>query len=117
MKDLIFKTNTDLNPLITRTLLGVVVFVHGSQKLFGWFGGSGFENTMNYFTESLNLPWLIAFSTIILESIGALALIAGLATRFLAIAFTGIGFGIVFTTHLEHGFFYELVRKSSRRRL
>ncbi|RKE98133.1 DoxX family protein [Ichthyenterobacterium magnum] len=105
MKDLIFRTNTDLNPLIIRILLGIVIFVHGAQKLFGWFGGSGFENTMNYLTETMNLPWAIAFLTILLESIGAFALIVGLATRFLAISFTIIALGIVFTTHFEHGFF------------
>jgi putative oxidoreductase len=105
MKNLIFKTNTELNALVLRILLGTVIFVHGAQKLFGWFGGSGFESTMNYLTETMNLPWIIAFLTIVLESIGALALIAGLTTRFLAFAFTGIGLGIVFTTHLEHGFF------------
>lgn len=105
MKDLIFRTNTALNPLVLRVLLGIVIFVHGAQKLLGWFGGNGFENTMNYFTENMGLPWIIAFLTILLESIGALALIAGFATRFFAIAFTGIGIGIVLTTHLEHGFF------------
>jgi putative oxidoreductase len=105
MKHLILKTNTDLNPLILRVLLGTVIFVHGAQKLFGWFAGSGFQNTMNYLTETMNLPWIVASLTILLEAIGALALIAGFATRFLAIAFTCIGVGIVFTTHLEHGFF------------
>lgn len=105
MKNLNFKTNIEISPLILRVLLGSVIFVHGAQKLLGWFNGSGFENTMNYLTETMNLPWVIAFSTIILESIGALALILGFATRFIAVSFTLIGLGIVFTTHIEHGFF------------
>ena len=29
----------------------VVIFPHGAQKVFGWFGGHGFKGTMKYFTD------------------------------------------------------------------
>jgi putative oxidoreductase len=29
-----------------------VVFPHGVQKVFGWFGGHGFKGTMQYFVKS-----------------------------------------------------------------
>ncbi len=105
MKNSIFKTNPSFGPFVLRILLGLVIFVHGAQKLLGWFGGSGFENTMNYLIDTVGLPWLVACLTIILESMGALALMAGFGTRLLAIAFTVLGIGIVFTGHIEHGFF------------
>ncbi len=105
MKDLIFKTNKSSSPLLIRISLGIVIFAHGAQKLFGWFGGTGYQNTMDYLINTMELPWIISFLTILLESIGALALIIGFATRIMAISFTFIGIAIVCTTHFEHGFF------------
>ncbi|QNA43480.1 DoxX family protein [Lacibacter sediminis] len=102
--------NSSLQPLslaaITlRILLGLVVFPHGAQKLFGWFGGYGFTGTMQYFTGTVGLPWIIGFLVIMLESIGAIALIAGLGTRAIAAAYIILAVGIVFTSHVQHGFF------------
>jgi putative oxidoreductase len=39
---------------LVRTLLGGLMIGHGTQKLFGWFGGHGPEGTGQYF-ESLGL--------------------------------------------------------------
>jgi putative oxidoreductase len=75
------------------------------MKLLGWFGGFGFTGTMNYFTGSLHLPWIIGFLVIIIEFVGSLMLIAGLATRFVA-ALVIINFiGIIVSTHIPYGFF------------
>jgi putative oxidoreductase len=35
--------------LIVRLALGLAMAAHGSQKLFGWFGGYGLEGTGKYF--------------------------------------------------------------------
>lgn len=85
MKKILY-TSDSWSPLVIRTLLGVVIFAHGAQKLFGWFGGYGFSNTMAFFTGVMGIPWILAFLVILLESVGALALVAGLCTRFLAFA-------------------------------
>lgn len=105
MKSLLFKTGEGYAPLIVRLMLGLVVFPHGAQKLLGWFGGYGFSGTMGYFTETVGLPWIVAFGVVILESIGAIALIAGLGTRIIAASYTLLAIGIIFTVHAEHGFF------------
>jgi putative oxidoreductase len=44
----------DLGRLLLRLTIGGTFFVHGSQKLFGWFGGYGPEGTGQFF-ESLGL--------------------------------------------------------------
>jgi len=44
----------DLARLLVRLTIGGTFFVHGTQKLFGWFGGSGPEGTGQFF-ESLGL--------------------------------------------------------------
>jgi len=44
----------DLGRLLVRLTIGGTFFVHGTQKLFGWFGGYGPEGTGQFF-ESLGL--------------------------------------------------------------
>ncbi len=72
----LFQTNASFSYWVPRVILGCVMFPHGAQKLFGWFGGFGFTNTMTYFTETAGLPWIIAFLIIMGESLGSLGLIA-----------------------------------------
>ncbi|RIA09733.1 putative oxidoreductase [Flavobacteriaceae bacterium MAR_2010_72] len=105
MKSKIFNTSESLAPLVTRLVLGLVIFPHGAQKLLGWFGGYGFSGTMGFFTDTKGLPWIIGFLVIILESFGALALISGFATRIVAVLYVILALGIVFTSHIQHGFF------------
>lgn len=38
--------NYDLAILILRVAIGLTVAAHGAQKLFGWFGGSGFSGAI-----------------------------------------------------------------------
>lgn len=88
-----------------RTALGLVIFPHGAQKLFGWFGGYGFEGTIKFFTDALHIPAPIAFLVILGESLGAVMLVLGLATRLSAIGISLIMAGAVLTTHIQNGFF------------
>lgn len=92
-------------PLIARVILGIVVFPHGAQKLLGWFGGYGFEGTMAYMTGPMKLPWIIGILVILIESLGALALIGGFFTRFFAICIFLNFVGIIFHTQMDNGFF------------
>jgi putative oxidoreductase len=101
------KTNrfSDASLLIARVFLGSVIAAHGAQKLFGWFGGFGFEGTMGYFTETIGLPYALALLIIVAESLGMVALIFGFATRLLATALVPIMLGAIVTTHGQFGFF------------
>ncbi|MNT23566.1 putative oxidoreductase MhqP [compost metagenome] len=105
MKYLIFKTNNDWTGLITRLTVGLIMLPHGAQKVFGWFNGPGYTNEMSFFTETLNLPWLIAFLVIAIEFAGSVSLIIGFASRIWSIAMIVLFIGIICTAHLEHGFF------------
>jgi putative oxidoreductase len=101
----LFKTDDSWSSLVLRVVLGVVIFAHGAQKLLGWFGGNGFSGTMGFFTNVMHLPWLIAFLVIVGESLGSVALIAGLLTRFTAASFIVIMLGAITTSHWPQGFF------------
>src|ERR1700686_2315267 len=42
--------------LIVRVFLGIIFFAHGSQKVFGWFGGPGLRWAIAYFKQGLGVP-------------------------------------------------------------
>lgn len=101
----IFQTNDKSAATVLRVVLGLIVFPHGAQKLLGWFGGFGFTGTMNFFTETVHLPWIIGFLVILIEFFGSLMLIAGIATRFVAALLIINFIGVIITSHISHGFF------------
>ena len=105
MKTLFTTNPTNVTALVARLALGITIFPHGAQKLVGWFGGYGFTGTMSFLTGGAHLPWMIALLVILTESIGAIMLIAGLATRFAALAIIINFIGVVVTSHLHNGFF------------
>ena len=105
MKKLLATDSNNNTALIARIALGIVLFPHGAQKLFGWFGGYGFNGTMGFLTGMAHLPYVIALLVILIEFVGALLLIAGFATRFAALAVIINFFGVVLTSHLNNGFF------------
>lgn len=105
MKELLFKTQNDWAGLVARIAIGGILLPHGAQKMLGWFGGYGFSNTMSFFTEKMHLPWLVAFLVIMIEFVGALSLLAGFASRIWASLTIVLMLGIIFTSHIQHGFF------------
>jgi len=101
----IFQTTDNAAATVIRIVLGLVLFPHGAQKLLGWFGGFGFKGTMGFFTETVHLPWIIGFGVIMIEFFGSLMLIAGIASRFIALLVIVNFIGIIFTSHIANGFF------------
>lgn len=104
MNSITVKKN-DINLLIIRIVLGGVIFAHGAQKLFGWFGGYGFEGTMHYFTETVGLPYVIGVLVILGESLGAIALMLGLFGRFMSASIFVIILGALYFDHAQNGFY------------
>lgn len=90
---------------ILRLTMAAILFPHGSQLLLGWFGGFGFQGTMNYFTQVVGLPWIVGFLVILLQFFGAILLFTGLATRLVTIAVAFMFLGMIVTSHAEYGFF------------
>ncbi|MFA9479742.1 DoxX family protein [Phycisphaerales bacterium AB-hyl4] len=81
----------DIALLLIRGVLAVVFVFHGSQKLFGWFGGGGLSGTAG-FMESIGIP-LPMLSTLLAgsaEFFGGIVLLLGVGTRIAAVpmAFT-----------------------------
>ena len=109
----LFQTNDNFSYWVPRVILGCVFLPHGAQKLFGWFGGFGFTNTMTYFTQTAGLPWIIAFLIIMGESLGSLGLIVGFFTRLSALGLICIMVGAITTVHIPNGFFMNWFGKQA----
>ncbi len=100
-----FYTEDSWAGLILRLGLGIVMFPHGMQKVFGWFGGFGLAATFHFMTGMEHIPAVFASLAIIAESLGSVALIVGVLSR---VAAFGIGIEMVVAVYLVHwknGFF------------
>ncbi len=100
----LLQTDSSLTGLILRVTLAVVMFPHGAQKVFGWFGGHGFKGTMKSFTGS-GIPTVFALLAIAAESLGPLGLAIGLLTRVAAFGIACVMFVAIVTVHRANGFF------------
>ncbi|HET9226736.1 MAG TPA: DoxX family protein [Thermoanaerobaculia bacterium] len=98
-------TDDDVSRFLVRLFLGLVMFPHGAQKLLGWFGGSGYSGTMQFFTTQLGLPAIVVILVIVAEFFGALGLIVGFLSRVAAFGILCVMLGAMFMIHLEVGFF------------
>ena len=100
----IFKTNSDITMTILRVTLGIVLLAHGLQKAFGWFGGFGWTNTINYFI-SVDVPAWLGAVVITIETLGAILLIAGFAGRLNAALMIPVIIGAYIIDHSANGFY------------
>jgi len=91
---------------ILRVIVGIAFIAHGSQKLFGAFGGYGLEGTAQYM-ESLGLTpgYLMALLSGGAEFFGGLVLLLGLLARPAAALVTVLLLVAIFTVHIGNGFF------------
>lgn len=70
----------DAGLLVLRAWLGLSMFIlHGFDKL------SNFSGTVSMFTEKMGIPWLFGAAAVLAESIAAVLLAIGLATRWSAL--------------------------------
>lgn len=98
MKRLLATVNDNTLTLM-RLVLGVVFFLHGCQKMLGWFGGFGFSGTMQAFTGMMHIPAPLAFLAISAEFFGGLGLILGLLAR---VAALGIAVNMIVAVAMVH---------------
>lgn len=88
---------------LVRLVLGVIFFMHGGQKVMGWFGGQGLAATVQMM--SANLPVILVYLVAFGEFLGGIALIVGFLSRFAAAGIFIIMAGAIATVHWKNGFF------------
>jgi putative oxidoreductase len=91
---------------ILRIIAGLTFAAHGSQKLFGWFGGYGLVG-VGQWMESIGLApgYLMALLAGSAEFVGGLALIVGLLARPAAAVLAVTMLVAIATVHMANGFF------------
>ncbi|MGG1555709.1 DoxX family protein [Paenibacillus ferrarius] len=91
--------------LIIRLIIGLSMAAHGTQKVFGWFGGYGPKGTGGFF-ESIGIKpgVLMAVLVGLAELGGGLLFAAGLWTAVGAALIILVMLGAIFTVHLKSGF-------------
>ena len=101
----ILATDSSWVPTLARIILGIIFFAHGSQKVFGWFGGPGLRQTLRTLTEGLGLPTIIALSAVGSEFVGGVALILGFLARLSALSIVVNMLAAIFMVHGKYGLF------------
>ena len=91
---------------VLRVFVGIIFAAHGSQKLFGWFGGGGLAGTAQWM-ESIGLApgTLMALLSGGTEFFGGLALIIGLLARPAALGLSFTLLVAIFSVHIHNGLF------------
>ena len=89
---------------VLRVFVGIIFAAHGSQKLFGWFGGGGLAGTAQWM-ESIGLApgTLMAVLAGGTEFFGGLALIVGLLARPAALGLSFTLLVAIFSVHISNG--------------
>ncbi|PWE28179.1 DoxX family protein [Pararhodobacter marinus] len=95
-------TNAELAALILRVSMGVLFILHGWMK-YSVFTPAG---TAQYFA-AIGLPAFLGYVTIAAEILGGAALIAGLWTRWVSVAFIPLMIGAGYFGHGANGFFFS----------
>jgi len=78
---LLLQTRNDLTLTVARLVLSAVFLGHGTQKMFGWFGGLGFSRTLDVFEQTMGIPAALTVMAMVAEVFGGLGLLFGLLTR------------------------------------
>jgi putative oxidoreductase len=90
--------------LLLRFVVGGFFFGHGTQKLFGWFGGGGLEATGQMFEQLGMRPGpRNAVAAGVAEAGGGAALVVGLATPLAGSALTATMLTAINRVHLKNG--------------
>lgn len=97
------KSLLNLSILLLRCIVGVILFAAGAGKVFGWFGGMGFEPTIQAYLTQSGITVTLAYLSIFTELIGGIFFIFGFLTRPAAIAII-INMCVAFLVTLPMGF-------------
>lgn len=92
--------------LLLRLLLGLTMAAHGSQKLFGLFGGYGPQGTGSYFASlGYRSPVVVAVLAGLAEFLGGLALAAGFLVPLAAAGIVVVMLNAIESVKFKGGFF------------
>lgn len=106
MLEKLLQGKEEIGIMALRLMVGITFMAHGSQKLFGWFGGGGIEGTAKFFSMIHIEPSVpMAILAGCGEFFGGLLLALGLFTRYAVVNLTVVMIVAIATVHWPKGFF------------
>jgi putative oxidoreductase len=97
--------NPDVGLLILRIVLGIIFIGHGSQKLFGAFGGPGIAGVTGFFGSlGIPMPGVMAWVVGLFEFLGGWYVLLGFLTSLGGVMITCVMLGAIATVHISKGF-------------
>ena len=101
----LLSTPNDPTLTLARIILAVIFFAHGSQKMFGFFGGRGVTGTIAIFQQTMGIPAPLTILAMTAEVFGAIGLFLGLFSRIAALGVLVVMIIAPFANHLYPNFF------------
>ncbi len=92
--------------LIIRLLVGITFVLHGSQKVFGLFGGPGLSRFAEYIT-TLGFPGVLGYCAAFTELIGGVLLVFGIVPKIAAFFLILVMLVALWKVHLHRGLFIQ----------
>jgi len=103
--DAILHTQPSFAFVVLRLSLAIIFFAHGSQHLWGLFGGKGPTAQVTNWRDKYSIPIGIGVIGIFTEFVGMLSMISGFLVRPSALGIAIFIAVALFKSHWEHGFF------------
>ena len=98
-------TSNDYTLTVARAVLAAIFIGHGTQKALGWYGGMGFDRSIEVFQATMGIPPALPVLVMFTELAGALGLILGLLSRVAAFGLLCVMAVAPFANHLYPRFF------------
>jgi putative oxidoreductase len=95
---LFFHSPGNVGPLILRLAVGGIFFYHGTQMALGWFGGDGWQGTVEAWAspDGFGLPVVLTSLVIVMELAICLSLAFGFLTRIAGLGVVAVMSGALF---------------------
>ena len=101
----LMQTPNDFTLTLARFVLAAIFIGHGSQKVFGWFGGAGPQGTIDFFQRTMGIPAPLTVFVMFTEMSAALGFLTGLLGRVAAFGLLCVMVVAPFANHLYPRFF------------
>ena len=101
----LLRTSWDPTVPVARFVLAAIFIGHGTQKAFGWFGGMGFDKSLDFFQTTMSIPAPVTIFLMFTELSASLGLILGLLNRVAAFGLFCTMVVAPFANHLYPRFF------------
>jgi putative oxidoreductase len=105
--DWLFQTTDSWSYVFLRFGLALTFFFHGTQHVFGWFGGKGVQDQVSNWRNKYHIPVAISMIGVASELFAVVAMALGFLVRpaaFLIACFIGTA---MFKSHWGNGFFLQ----------